>query len=40
MFVAEYVGLFLIVLMHEFGHALACRSVKGKADTIVLFPLG
>ncbi|HCD34270.1 MAG TPA: peptidase M50 [Phycisphaerales bacterium] len=39
-FVAEYVGLFLIVLMHEFGHALACRSVKGKADTIVLFPLG
>lgn len=40
MFIAEYVGLFLIVLMHEFGHALACRSVKGKADTIVLFPLG
>ncbi len=39
-FVAEYVGLFLIVLTHEFGHALACRSVKGKAEHIVLFPLG
>ncbi|MFQ3652376.1 MAG: site-2 protease family protein [Gemmataceae bacterium] len=36
----EYVGLFGIVLMHEFGHALACRSMGGKADTIVLWPLG
>jgi len=36
----EYVALFGIVLMHEFGHALACRSVGGKADTIVLWPLG
>jgi hypothetical protein len=26
--------------MHEFGHALACRSVGGKADRIVLWPLG
>ena len=25
--VAEYLALFAIVLMHEFGHALACRSV-------------
>jgi len=25
----EYCTLFLIVLMHEFGHALACRSVGG-----------
>lgn len=39
-FLAEYVGLFLIVLTHEFGHALACRSVKGTAEHIVLFPLG
>jgi Zn-dependent protease len=26
--------------MHEFGHALACRSVGGQADQIVLWPLG
>ncbi|QQE12139.1 site-2 protease family protein [Planctomycetota bacterium] len=35
-----YLGLFAIVLTHEFGHALACRSVGGKADTIMLWPLG
>ena len=33
-------ALFGIVLAHEFGHALACRSVGGQADTIVLWPLG
>ena len=38
--VLEYLGLFLIVLTHEFGHALACRSVGGNADRIVLWPLG
>src|SRR5579872_4806015 len=38
--IAEYVALFAIVLMHEYGHALACRSVGGKADRIVLWPLG
>jgi Zn-dependent protease len=38
--VAEYLALFGIVLLHEFGHALACRSVGGRADTIVLWPLG
>ena len=38
--VAEYLALFLIVLMHEFGHALACRSVGGQADQIVLWPFG
>jgi Zn-dependent protease len=36
----EYVALFVIVLLHEFGHALACKSVGGKADRIVLWPLG
>lgn len=36
----EYLSLFLIVLMHEFGHALACRSVGGQASQIVLWPLG
>jgi len=36
----EYLALFLIVLLHEFGHSLACRQVGGKADYIVLWPLG
>jgi len=36
----EYVALFGIVTMHEFGHALACRSVGGRANQIVLWPLG
>src|SRR2546425_2345923 len=36
----EYLSLFAIVLMHEFGHALACRQVGGHADQIVLWPLG
>jgi Zn-dependent protease len=38
--VLEYLALFLIVLMHEFGHSLACRQVGGQADQIVLWPLG
>jgi Zn-dependent protease len=38
--IAEYLLLFAIVLMHEFGHALACRSVGGEADRIMLWPLG
>src|SRR5215470_16428682 len=36
----EYLALFAIVLVHEFGHALACRQVGGKAEQIVLWPLG
>lgn len=36
----EYLVLFGIVLMHEFGHALACRSTGGQANRIVLWPLG
>jgi len=36
----EYIGLFVMVLLHEFGHALACRSVGGYANRIVLWPLG
>src|SRR5437667_11562248 len=28
--VLEYLALFLIVLLHEFGHALACRQVGGR----------
>ncbi len=38
--VLEYLALFLIVLLHEFGHALACRQVGGVANQIVLWPLG
>lgn len=38
--VAEYLALFGIVLLHEFGHSLACRQVGGKAEHIVLWPLG
>jgi Zn-dependent protease len=38
--VAEYLTLFGIVLLHEFGHALACRQVGGVAEKIVLWPLG
>src|SRR5436190_7177286 len=36
----EYLALFAIVLLHEFGHALACRQTGGYADRIVLWPLG
>jgi Zn-dependent protease len=38
--VVEYLGLFFIIMLHEFGHALACRQVGGTADRIVLWPLG
>lgn len=38
--VIEYLSLFFIVLLHEFGHALACRQTGGVADRIVLWPLG
>jgi Zn-dependent protease len=38
--VVEYLALFAVVLLHEYGHALACRQVGGTADHIVLWPLG
>jgi Zn-dependent protease len=38
--ILEYLSLFVIVLLHEFGHALACRSVGGTANRIMLWPLG
>lgn len=37
---AEIIALFSIVLLHEFGHALACRQTGGVANQIVLWPLG
>jgi len=39
-FLVTYVSLFGIVLLHEFGHAFACRSVGGEAGDIILWPLG
>src|ERR1700690_3789497 len=38
--VLEYLALFLIVMFHEYGHALACRQVGGTSNQIVLWPLG
>jgi Zn-dependent protease len=38
--ILEYVTIFAIVTLHEFGHALACRQVGGRAERIVLWPLG
>ncbi len=38
--VLQCVALFVIVLLHEFGHALACRQVGGQANQIILWPLG
>lgn len=38
--VLEYLALFMIVVMHEYGHSLACRQVGGQANQIVLWPLG
>ena len=33
-------GLFLLVLLHEYGHCIACRKVGGDADEILMWPLG
>lgn len=38
--VLQYVALFAIVLLHEFGHAFACRQTGGRAEEIILWPLG
>jgi Zn-dependent protease len=38
--VLEYLTLFLIVTLHEFGHSLACKQVGGSANQIVLWPFG
>lgn len=32
--------LFVLVLLHEFGHCVACRRVGGEADDILMWPLG
>lgn len=33
-------SLFVIVLLHEYGHCIACRRVGGTANQILLWPLG
>jgi Zn-dependent protease len=38
--VLQYIALFAIVTLHEFGHAFACRQTGGKAEEIILWPLG
>jgi Zn-dependent protease len=38
--IAEYVALFGIVLMHEFGHSFASRQVGGESREILLWPFG
>lgn len=37
---AYIAGLYLCILLHEFGHALAARWCDGQADDILLWPLG
>lgn len=32
--------LFVVVLLHEFGHCIACRMTDGVADEILMWPLG
>lgn len=34
------ISLFVIVLLHEFGHVFACRMTGGDADEILMWPLG
>lgn len=33
-------SLFVLVLLHEYGHCFACRRVGGEADEIMMWPLG
>ena len=40
LFVGLFGTLFGLVVLHEYGHALACRSVGGRVGHIVLWPLG
>lgn len=33
-------ALFVLVLLHEYGHCIACRRVGGSANDILMWPLG
>ncbi len=37
---AAMLSLFVLVLLHEYGHCFACRRVGGSADRIIMWPLG
>lgn len=37
---AFVIGLYLCILLHEFGHAFAARWCDGEANEILLWPLG
>ncbi|MCK4660575.1 MAG: hypothetical protein KAV82_13725 [Phycisphaerae bacterium] len=37
---AQLAILFLIVLLHEFGHCFGCRATGGEAIEILMWPLG
>lgn len=34
------VAMLVLVLLHEYGHCIACRRVGGEADEILMWPLG
>jgi len=38
--VVQLALLFLIVLIHEFGHCFGCRATGGEASEILMWPLG
>lgn len=38
--VVEYVGIFVLIFLHELGHALAGRAVGADVDGILLHPFG
>jgi Zn-dependent protease len=38
--IAYIAGLYVCILLHEFGHALAARWCDGEAEEILLWPLG
>lgn len=38
--VIRIAAVFLIVLLHEFGHSLTCRFWGGTSDEILMWPLG
>ena len=38
--VAFLIGMYVCILLHEFGHALAARWCDGEATDILLWPLG
>ncbi|MDP6356759.1 MAG: hypothetical protein QF473_16730 [Planctomycetota bacterium] len=39
-FVPIYIGVFLLILLHEYGHCFAARKVGGSANEVLLWPLG